>query len=462
MLEGVQGLGFLLTLIGIGASVWLTVQSLRRRNLWLEGERMRLEDEIAARDARYREFYDAVDAVTRQKAVSSLNTHRPLSNPPPGILPTVQKLLHQEPELSRDPLFFAVGWTELRGSAGVISFTFDGRSEYFSGHIAISGESGYGKGNLAFLIFAQVCLRATTAQAQVFAIDPKCDFSLWKGKAHNWREPVLGRDPAQIRAAMEALRAERERRELLRERFRVLNHEELHDAVRPPTLLVYIAELSVLNLGTDDLDGWLAAEMSTARAAGIRYIIDDQNNSNRSTSYRTHYSTFLAGFQSSQDWVKPNMGMGPEEIRKLGALPPHELPGRGYFTLRNGRAVITMRAPLVDLAAREEVLARLPDVAEPQVVAPLPVEREGTTASPVGAKGRRGEVVVTAADEARILQAADQILARAGASARRVDVCALAFDGATSGDEYQKTKQVLDQHKLLVRRAGAAQVVEVA
>ena len=90
MLEGVQGLGFLLTLIGIGASVWLTVQSLRRRNLWLEGERMRLEDEIAARDARYREFYDAVDAVTRQKAMSSLNTHRPLSNPPPGILPTVQ------------------------------------------------------------------------------------------------------------------------------------------------------------------------------------------------------------------------------------------------------------------------------------------------------------------------------------------------------------------------------------
>lgn len=150
------------------------------------------------------------------------------------------------------------------------------------------------------------------------------------------------------------------------------------------------------------------------------------------------------------------------QIRKLGAIPPHELPGRGCFTLRNGRDVIALRAPRIDLAAREEVLARLPDVAQSLVVAaaPAPAEREGI--APGGARGRRGEVVVTPAEEARIIEAADQILARDGAAARRVDVCALAFAGATSGDEYQKTKQVLDQHGLLVRRPGAPQVAEVA
>jgi len=456
--DGVQGVAFLLGFLGIGLITWYTIHDLRRRNRKLKMERDELRAALESRDVRYREFYNSVDAVTRQKAVTALTSHKPLANPPGGVAPTLQRMLHQEPELSRDPLFFAVGWLEVQRRASVICFTFDGRSPYFCGNIAISGETRKGKGNLAFLICALICLRASTSQAQVFAIDPKRDFALWRGKAHNWREPVLGRDPAMLQAAMDALRTERERREQLRERHRVLVHEELPDAVRPPTLLVYIAELSVLGLATQDLDSWLAAEMSTALASGIVYIIDDQNNSNRTTAYRTHYGTFLAGCQSSQDSVKPNIGMGPEELRKLGAIPPHELPGPGYFTLRNGRDVYSFRTPLISLDDREAVLAHLPNSPRPLKIT-LPISAADAAATSA-VDERRPKVVVT--DEER-----GRILSEALKHSSRGDLTAAVFNGRRTGEAAQKVKLVCDEAGLLLPNTGregarTAQPVEAA
>lgn len=428
-----QGLYLLLIFGGVGLLAWLSYRDQRRRIDQLQRERDQLAGEL-------RETLGALDAVTRQKVRDYRLRSRPLADPPAGVLPTITKMEAQEPELAHDPYLFPVGWETTRGNPGVVCLTLDDRSEYRSGNIAITGESGYGKGHLLFLICATLCLRATTHQVQIFAIDPKRDFSLWKGKAHNWREPVLGRDPAQIRAALEALRTERERREALRERHRVLEFAEIPAALRPPMLLVAIAELDVLQYGTDDLDRWLAAEMSAARSSGIRYLIDAQNNSGRETRWRTHIGTYLAGFQSSQDWVRPNIGMTPAEIRELGAIPQHELQGRGYFTVRNGRDVVSVRAPQVETALRHELLARLPDTPAPIGVLD---HRPGADRPPVPQAGARPQVVVTPEERARIVAAARL-------HPRRVDVCAAAFDGATGGPAYQKTKRVLDEEGLLL------------
>src|SRR5690606_10204519 len=113
-----------------------------------------------------------------------------------------------------------------------------------------------------------------------------------------------------------------------------------------------------------------------------------------------------AGFQSSQDWVKPNIGMALAEIRELGATPQHELPGRGYFTVRNGRDVISVRAPLIDTAARHDVLSRLPDAPAPLTVLDgLPQAQQATAG---GSGSGKPPVAVTADERARIIAAAQR------------------------------------------------------
>lgn len=388
------------------------------------------------------------------KVLDHCTRSRPMPNPPAGVLPTIQKLHAQGgTAIAGDPYAFACGWEITRDNPGVVYLSLANNHAFSSGHIAITGESGYGKGHLAFLIVSQLCLRATTGQLQILAIDPKRDFALWKGLSHNWREPVVGRSPEAIGAAMQLLRAERERRELLRERHRVLEFEEIPMVDRPPMLLVYIGELDVLKLGTGDLDEWLSVEMSAARSSGIRYLIDDQNSSGREARWRKHIGTYLAGFQSSQDWVKPNIGMTPSEIRELGAIPQHELAGRGYFTVRNGRDVISVRAPLVDTSARYTVLEQLPKAEKPRSVLD-DIPRGQDSATPGAGGDSRKKIVVTADERTRILAAAEQ-------HSSRMDVCAAVFSGATGSLAYQKTKLVLDEAGLLMPR-GVVQTAEAA
>lgn len=441
MLEGLQGLGILLLLAGIIGSAWLSFQNLRRRTAWLEQERARLEREVALRDERYAQFYHAVDTVTRDKAKAQLAIRQPLDNPPPGILPALREILSL-PDVAADPYYFPIGWRRRRdGAASVTMFSAHPQNEHFCGNVAVTGETRYGKGNLVALIFLSLCMRLNPRQLHVFAVDPKRDFALWRGKAHNWREPVLGRDQAMIQAAMAALREERERRERLRERAGVLEHFQLHESVRPPLLLVYLAELDVLQLGTDDLDEWLASEMSTCLASGIIYVIDAQNNSRRATRWRTHFSTFLAAFQSSEASVEPNVGMRPDEIERLGGISPHKLPGKGYFTYRSGRDVGSVRAPLISLEARQEALASLPTAQQPHSITPLAPAAVG--AVPGAIETRRPKVVVTAEERARII-------AEAPRHSSRGDLTAAVFNGRRTGEPAQKVKLVCDELGILI------------
>jgi hypothetical protein len=219
----------------------------------------------------------------------------------------------------------------------------------------------------------------------------------------------------------------------------------IEEAARPPLLVVYLAELDVLQLGTEDLDEWLAAEMSTGLAAGIIYIIDAQNNSRRATRWRTHFGTFLAGFQASESSVEPNIGMRVDEIERLGAIPPNKLPGRGYFTARNGRDIDTVRAPLISLEAREEVLARLPKAARPHVIVPPPPSAAQDSGEASGGRGG-AKLTVSPAERARIL-------ADAPKHASRGDLTAAVFGGRRTGEPAQKVKIICDEAGIVMPNA---------
>jgi hypothetical protein len=108
--------------------------------------------------------------------------------------------------------------------------------------------------------------------------------------------------------------------------------------------------------------------LSSARAGGIRYCIGLQNATNLRMEWRSQIGCYIAGGQTSRDGDKPNLNMSTEEIRERGALPPSALPSAGYFTMRRRRDVVTVRAPLITLAERRAILARLPD----RPVPPMP------------------------------------------------------------------------------------------
>lgn len=441
-MDGLGGLGMLLILIGGGAMLVLRgreqrrrLARQRRRIAELERQNARLQRALAAAGA-----VGAVGAVVPRPASPPVRPV-PMPSPPLGVLATVRALEAQGN--ANDPYLFPVGWELARGGPGVVSLSLASSSPYRSGNIAVTGESQYGKGTLVFLVLAALCLRATSAQLRVLAIDPKRDFALWRGKAHNWREPVLGRDAALTRAAMAAVTAERERRARLREQHGVVLHEDLPEGVRPPVLVVYVGELNTLRLDVPEVEKWLTSEMSTVLADGIRFLIDDQNTSGKVTDWRTHIGTYIAGFQASQDWVRPNIGMGVDELRELGGVPMNKFAGPGYFTVRSGVDVATVRAPWVDIEARQAALALLPDAPQPLSIDVVPDE---------GAK-KRPELIVTPEEEARILAAA-------ALHSKRTEVCAAAFGGATTGEEYTKTKAVLDRHRLLVPGGGEARALD--
>jgi hypothetical protein len=423
-----------------GVLVWLSFLDLKRKVRHLEAENMTLRQ-------RFNDYVQAMDAVTYDKVQHHLNRSRPLAQPPTGFLPTLHRCRQRALDEGGDPYMVAVGWDELQGNPDVVAVSFDNRREFFAGHMAITGETGSGKSTLAFLILAQLAHNLTTGQGQLFCIDPKRDSALWRGKAHNWREPVLGRDPEQISAAMQLLRDERERRELLLERHRVLEFDDLPLALRPPLLVVYVAELDVLKLGCGGkLDDWLTTELGTSRAAGIRYILDFQNASGRETSWRSHIGCYLAGVQYAQDAVKPNIGMSVNEIRELGAIPMHELGGVDSFTVRLGRAVLSVRTPHLTLAHRIDVLNALPDAPRPGVL-----DRAAAATVPATSTAT---IAVAPAERQRIIEAARR-------STSRSEVCRLVYNSKPSGEAYQKVKQVLDEEGLLLPRKPG-QVVEAA
>jgi hypothetical protein len=450
MLDNLTGAYILIFVVGVVLVVYLTINDQKRRIAELDAEANALAAERDAARQQTQDILASLDAVTRKKVLNHIDRSIPHPSPPPGLKPLIEKLYVQFPDrVASDTYVFGCGCEITRGNPGLVITSLSNTSPIYAGHMLITGETSSGKGHLAFLLLAQLCYRTTTDQFRVFCIDPKQDSFLWEGKAHNWREPVLGRDRTAITKAMVALRAERERRDALRARYRVLEWQELPDQARPPLLLVYISELDGLKLGCDDLDEWMTTELGMARASGIRYLIDVQNVSNRETSWRTHIGTFFAGFQSSRDSVKPNCGMTVEELRERGAIPPNELDGPGYFTIRSGKGAFTVRAPKMDLAERNAVLAHLPDGAAPSVLDATPARiGEGGVSFTVERQVAK-RIVVTDEERAAIRAAAQRL------DSRR-KICLDVF-GSTGGTGYEKVRLVCDEAGLLT---GSSQLTE--
>jgi hypothetical protein len=320
--------------------------------------RVRLAEECAQRvEQEYQHRFAALDVVQRQALERSLAHPQPLASPPLGFAPTLRAVSEFH---SDDPYAIPIGWQNSDGVADLVTGSLYGESPYFVGNIQVTAMTRWGKNLWEFLVSTTLLYRTTPAQLRLFQIDGKGpDGALWRGLAHNWREPITREEelPAAI-AALEALRAERMR---LLEQHAVTKWEELPAAQRPPLVWVVINELSLLEkvLGRE-LESWLTRELSSALAGGIRYCILMQDASNWDTGWRRQIGLAVAGAQVSRDADKPNLGMATAEIKERGGIPPSELSERGQFTVRFYRDVASVSIPFLSVEQRKEAIARLP------------------------------------------------------------------------------------------------------
>jgi hypothetical protein len=263
-------------------------------------------------------------SVTEQRVMKELRHGvGPLDHPPPGIVPMLRWVAEHAPV---DPYFMAFGWECVRGTPGRAGISMHGDSPVKATHGLINGETDSGKGVLAFLLFYQLVANTTHEQLRVVWIDPKRDGSLLNGCAHLWTAPCL--EPNDISDTLHLLRLERERRSRLREQQRVLRWEELSATVRPPLLFVYIGELDLIaqaiakvcgisiEKAEDMVDQFLTTELVSARADGIRYLIDVQDAANRRMRWRKQISYFCAGYTSTLRGVEPALNPRPKRYAR--------------------------------------------------------------------------------------------------------------------------------------------------
>lgn len=354
-----QWLGFALLVVA-----WPVYELLKLRR-----RARQAEDRAAQLTQDYQHRIEALDSVQRQAFEKLLQHPQPLRTPPAGFGPTLRGVAAYH---ETDPYAIPIGWQNSDGMADLVTGSLHGDSPYFVGNIQVTGMTRWGKNIWEFLTTTTLCYRTTPAQLRIFCIDGKGpDGALWRGLAHNWREPITREEdiPGAI-AALEALRGERMR---LLEQHSVTKWEELPPQSRPPLIWVVINELALLEkvLGRE-LESWLTRELSSALAGGIRYCILMQDASNWETGWRRQIGLAVAGGQVSRDADKPNLGMSTAEIKDRGGIPPSELAERGFFTARFYRDVVSVSIPYLTVEERKAVIARLPR--RHQVVAATPAE----------------------------------------------------------------------------------------
>lgn len=331
--------------------------------VWRMRRRLRAADaRAAAAEAQLQRALGELSAVQREVFQREAVGRHPLRTPP-DFAAVLDEIDAGHPT---DPYILPAGWVKVNGEPDLATLSLHGESLYFCGHGLVTGETGGGKDGWLFQATAALCSRATPAQLQLFYIDGKGpDGALWRGKRHNWREPVT--EAAAIPAAIESLETERARRMRAIEAAGVTKWEELPALTRPPLLWIVVSELKLLKkaLGAE-FETWLESELVSARAAGMRYCVATQTATNMRMEWRSQIGFYVAGWQSSRDADKPNIQLSTDELRERGAIPPSELPAPGYFTVRVKRDVVTVRATYLDLAGRKAVLAKLP--AQPAVL----------------------------------------------------------------------------------------------
>ncbi|NTU82215.1 MAG: hypothetical protein HGA45_23025, partial [Chloroflexales bacterium] len=131
----------------------------------------------------------------------------------------------------------------------------------------------------------------------------------------------------------------------------------------------------------------------------------------------------------------------------------HELPGRGCFTVREGRNVMSVYVPEITIEERRAFLATLPDAGLPlQVGAPKveqveqPVAAAVGVGSPTGPVGE-GQIIVPPEERAKILAEIERV--RVQPKPSRSKVCKNLYK-TRGGRPYNWVKQVADEIGWLV------------
>lgn len=305
-----------------------------------------------------------------------------IENIPGGLWALLSILmLHAPPKA---PYSFVLGWTWGPSGAEVRYASFHGDAKNFALHPIVTGKSGAGKDKLVFLWLASLLMQYTPDQVKLCWISKKrTDANFWRGKAHLWREPAV--EDNEIEAATKALIEEVDRRDKLIAEAGASSWESYQGPEKLPLLVVYLSELNsvALVVGKKDLDVWLNSFLGICRSSGVRVIIAPQSVNNQSTNWRGNTELTASGVQSSVEYDKPSVGLYPDETRRLGGLPPSEIPGPGIFTVRIHRTLAAVRVPNLTDAERHEVIAYLPNAAPVKAAAPAMIESVVATMTPV-------------------------------------------------------------------------------
>ncbi|ABX07637.1 cell divisionFtsK/SpoIIIE (plasmid) [Herpetosiphon aurantiacus DSM 785] len=232
-------------------------------------------------------------------------------------------------------------------------------------HILLTGQSDSGKDNAALGMLLSLALTKTPQQCQFAIVDGKgLDWLAWEKKDHTW---LLATDPEHIEQAMMKLTAERQRRRAILADAGVTKWDK-YTGKDLPLLVVFISELLLLEnaVGKSQLTGWLNAELTAARAFGIRYIIATQTASNFSTQWRSQISLFMAGFQPSPSQDAPNVGLTTNELDALHVVAPSSLPSPnnqagGVFCVVQGNQALNVRTTLIDDRDLDYLMECLPN-----------------------------------------------------------------------------------------------------
>jgi hypothetical protein len=252
-------------------------------------------------------------------------------------------------------------------------------------HIALTGFTDSGKDSWAAQALLSMALTNTPDTLQLAIIDGKGGLSWigWENKAHVW---LMAEQPEDMRPAMDRLKAERERRQQILKAARCEKWEE-YNAGDMPLMVVFVSELMLLQDATSktELADWLNTELTSARAAGIRYIVSGQTFTRLDTRWRSQIGLYIAGYQPRGDADEPNTSFTTKELRELGSnadgaafgVPPSALPvppaGSGVFTCVQGRTVLTVRASYLNKEHRLALLNTLPNRAVAAVAPARPV-----------------------------------------------------------------------------------------
>ncbi len=292
-----------------------------------------------------------------------------LANPPADLRLAIAALQQRR---SGPELAFPLGWRMVNATnyecvtAGLVGDV---------NHALLTGFTDCGKDSWAASMLLSLALLNAPDKLQVAIIDGKGGLSWigWENKAHVW---LMAEDGTEILPAMDALKAERERRQKLLKLARCEKWEE-YERGDMPLLVVFVSELMLLQDATSKtgLADWLNTELTSARAAGIRYIISSQTVTRMDTRWRSQIGLYIAGYQPRDDADEPNTSFSTKDLLRLGTnadstiigMPPSALAvppaGQGVFTCVQGRAVITVRSTYVNKAQRLWLLDQLPNKA---------------------------------------------------------------------------------------------------